>query len=389
MPTEIELKARQLIWEDSEANYESDNHVFKKGEEIVILDPIRRKIGNGESTFNELKFDTQHYNLTAGYDVSTLTLYNVIPQTTFAYKCSDNGITDVVFLLDSFKDSQRGFSQCDGRMHKIFVENTGTTDFVVEVSLTSLEFASPSRIIDIGTVLVAASSSIVIEFCWLNDAGEGKVCYCRTSSGTQTPAPSSDSSIWREINATRVSNTSFTVEGSQTDLYTKGLVVKWLESSTVKVGMVLSSTFGSVTSVNIVGDVCTSAATQFKYCVFPVEIIRFALAGTIGSTGTDVANAFYANYNSRVLGADIQVGTAGTTNNTSVDINKDGTTMFNTKPTLASATSTNANTFTANSLTTLFTNNKVTIDIDSIQSTPAVDLYVQLYIFPTRYLSLH
>lgn len=203
-----------------------------------------------------------------------------------------------------------------------------------------------------------------------------------TSGGSSTP------SIWVTFTGTRTSDTTFTLAGNQTSIFTKGLVVQWLESTDVKCGMVVSSTYSSVTIVTIVGDVCTSAATQFKYCVFPVEIIRFALSGTIGSTGTDVANAFYANYNSRVLGADIQVGTAGTTNNTSVDINKDGTTMFNTKPTLASATSTNANTFTANSLTTLFTNNKVTIDIDSIQSTPAVDLYVQLYIFPTRYLSL-
>ena len=203
-----------------------------------------------------------------------------------------------------------------------------------------------------------------------------------TSGGNSTP------SIWVTFTGTRTSNTTFTLTGNQTSIFTKGLVVQWLESTEVRCGMVVSSTYSSLTTVTIVGDVCTSAATGFKYCVFPVEIIRFALAGTIGSTGTNVANTFYANYNSRVLGADIQVGTAGTTSSTTIDINKDGTTMFNTKPTLTSATATNANTFTANSLTTLFTNNKVTIDIDSIQSTPAVDLYVQLYIFPTRYLSL-
>lgn len=203
-----------------------------------------------------------------------------------------------------------------------------------------------------------------------------------TSGGT------SSTSIWISVTGTRIDDYTITVSGNQTDIFQKGLIIKWIEGSTIKLAMCVSSTFSLVTTVIMVGDICSSTASDFKYCINPVEIIRFAVAGTIGSTGTDVANAFYANYNSRVLGADIQVGTAGTTNSTTIDINKDGITMFNTKPTLASATSTNASTFTANSLTTLFTNKKVTIDIDSIQSTPAVDLYVQLYIFPTRYLSL-
>jgi hypothetical protein len=387
--SEIEIKARQLIWVDSEDHYESDNHVFKKGEEILILDPIRRKIGNGVSTFNELKFDTQHYNLTAGSDVSTLTLYNVIPQTTFAFKSSDTGITDIVFLLDSFKDSQRGFSQCDGRMHKIFVENTGTSDFEVEVSLTSLEFASSSRIIDIGTVLVAASSSILIEFCWLTNAGEGKVCYCRTNSGSQTPAPSSDSSIWKGISATRVSDTSFTVVGDQTKLFQKGLVVKWREGASTKLAMCTASTVSSVTTVTMIGDICSSTASEFKYCINPVEIIRFAVAGTIGMTGTDVANAYYTNYAIKIFGADIQVGAAGTTNSTTIDINKGGTSLFTNKPSLASTVAYSSSPFVADVNTNTAANNKITIDIDAVQSTPAVDLYVQLYVFQTRLLYIN
>jgi hypothetical protein len=90
----------------------------------------------------------------------------------------------------------------------------------------------------------------------------------------------------------------------------------------------------------------------------------------------------------RVLWADLDVWTAGTTDNTTVDINKWGTTMFTTKPTLATTVWASPLPFTADSGTSLALNNKVTIDIDAFQWTAAKDLYVHLYLFPTRYLNL-
>ena len=203
-----------------------------------------------------------------------------------------------------------------------------------------------------------------------------------TSSGSSTP------SIWVEFTGTRTTNTTFTVAGNQISIFTKGLIIKWLESTDVKCGMVISSSYSTVTTVTIVGDTCSSTASNFKYSIIPVEVVRFAIAGTIGTTGTNVMNAYFANYDCRVLGADLQTGTAGTTNNTTIDINKAGVTMFTTKPTLATTVIASTSVFTADSDTSLTINNKVTIDIDAIQTTPAVDLYVQLYVFQTRLLNI-
>jgi len=49
-------------------------------------------------------------------------------------------------------------------------------------------------------------------------------------------------------------------------------------------------------------------ASSLKYA-FDCEqyIEKFAVAGSIGATGTDVANAFYAREPMRVLGSDLSV----------------------------------------------------------------------------------
>jgi len=67
-------------------------------------------------------------------------------------------------------------------------------------------------------------------------------------------------------------------------------------------------------------------ASSLKYTTLPAEIARFAISGTIGATtsGGDAlgaANVYYATRPMRVIGADLQAGTAGTTNSTTIDIN--------------------------------------------------------------------
>ena len=62
--------------------------------------------------------------------------------------------------------------------------------------------------------------------------------------------------------------------------------------------------------------------------------------------------------------------------------------MFTTKPTLATTVATSPTPFTADTATTLALADKITIDIDAIQTTAASDLYVQLYLMPTRYANL-
>ena len=61
---------------------------------------------------------------------------------------------------------------------------------------------------------------------------------------------------------------------------------------------------------------------------------------------------------------------------------------MSTKATLATTVASSPLPFTANSGTSLALGDKVTIDIDATQTTAPIDLYVQLYVFPTRYTNL-
>ena len=97
-------------------------------------------------------------------------------------------------------------------------------------------------------------------------------------------------------------------------------------------------------------------------------------------------NTQVAMFPMRVLGADYFVGTAGTTNADTIDINNGGTTMFTVKPTLATTVQYSPAPFTADSGTSLAIGNAVTVDQDAIQTTQAIGKYVTLYVFPTRYL---
>jgi len=211
------------------------------------------------------------------------------------------------------------------------------------------------------------------------------------SAGTLT-ASASGGGFWTADTATRTANTTFTVATDKTAIYSKGLVVRWTESATQRLGMVVSSSYGAPnTTVTIVGDTMASIdSSSFKYGMVGADGFRekFAVAGAIGAITTNVANSFYAYEPLRVLAADIQVGTAGTTNSTTVDINKGGTTMFTTKPTLATTVASSPTPFTADSATSLALGDKVTIDVDAIQATTAIDLYVQLYVYPTRLIAL-
>lgn len=205
----------------------------------------------------------------------------------------------------------------------------------------------------------------------------------------------SGASFWTLMPGTpvRTGNTTFTVTGDITSSspIAKGMVIKWTESSVIKVGMVsIPPTYGAPNStITIIGDTMSSIdASSLKYATIDPMKILFSKAGAIGAVETDTFPAWYAEEPFRVIGADCYVGTAGTTNSTTFDINKGGTTMFTTKPTLATTVAAAPTPFTADSGTSLALNDKVTVDVDAIQTTNAIDAYIKLYIFPTRYLYL-
>lgn len=215
------------------------------------------------------------------------------------------------------------------------------------------------------------------------DSGEATGLKWAAASGGGT-------SLWTSFSGTRASNTTITVSGDHTATFKKGMIIKWTDTTT-HVGMVsIPSTYSAPnTTITIIGDVCSADATDFSYCLLPVETMNFAVAGTLGATGTDVANAHYARMPYRVLGADLQHGTAGVTTTFVSDINKAGTSMFTTKPSLATTVASSPTPFTADDNTSLALGDKVTIDIDTINTgTLAIDLYVQLYVIPSRLLTL-
>ena len=211
------------------------------------------------------------------------------------------------------------------------------------------------------------------------------------ATGLKWAAAAGGSALWTAVTGTRASNTTFTVGSDVTAIFKKGMIVKWTDTTT-HVGMVsIPSTYSAPnTTITIIGDVCSATASDFYYCLLPVETMNFAVAGTIGATGTDVANAVYARMPYRVIGADLQTGTvASTSGTTTVDINKGGTTFMTTKATLAYNVASSPTPFTANDDTSLALGDKVTIDIDGVTSTTfPVDLYVQLYVIQSRFLTL-
>lgn len=174
---EIEIYGRMRHWLSEQGELESINPLLKEGE-IVIVDDLNnsKKIGDGVHTYKELPFDTNHQRLAIEENVATVTLYNVIQQTTFVYRRSASSVTDVIFLLDSFKDSNRGFGQLDGRTHKIYVENSYSSSFDVEIELSSQEVSEGSNIVQFGTISIPANSFLVIEFSWFTNFAGTKVC---------------------------------------------------------------------------------------------------------------------------------------------------------------------------------------------------------------------
>lgn len=192
---------------------------------------------------------------------------------------------------------------------------------------------------------------------------------------------------------TRTGNTTFTLtDTGNANLYdkliSKGTCLKWTESGTVRQAMVISATYATNTvTVTIIGDTMASIdSNSLKYGAEKARVVLFAVAGTIGATGTDVTAQYYAPMDMKVFGADIRLGTAGN-GTTTVDINDDGTTMFTTKPSITTTNTTDLDNTADNGIIAA-EDSKLTIDLDAVAGTPGTDLYVSLFWTPdlNRYL---
>lgn len=77
--------------------------------------------------------------------------------------------------------------------------------------------------------------------------------------------------------------------------------------------MVVSATYATNTvTVTIIGDTLAGTATMntFKYGAEKARVRKWAVAGTIGATGTNVANNVMSESPAKIFGADIRAGTA-------------------------------------------------------------------------------
>jgi hypothetical protein len=202
------------------------------------------------------------------------------------------------------------------------------------------------------------------------------------------------SSYWTAIpTITRISDTQFTIPdvgnaGNWDSKLGRLRVIKWTDTTT-HVGIVTSSSYSSdVVTVNIAGDVLsgTATTTSFYYTIQEAKVVTFAIAGTM-ATGTDLSRKYFADTAYRVLLAKANHSVAGTTNATTYDLNKNGTTMFTTKLSVSSAATVGDDT-TADDNTSLASTDYVTLDCDSVSTTAPIDVYVDIYLFPTNNLFL-
>jgi len=205
------------------------------------------------------------------------------------------------------------------------------------------------------------------------------------------------SSLWTLMpgTPTRTGNTTFTVtDTSNTNKYNLLLsrltCLKWTESGTLKQAMIVSATYATDTvTVTIIGDTMASVDSgSLKYFSQKALFYKFAIAGTIGATATNLANTIMCEVAGKIYGADIWAGTAGN-GTTTVDINKNGTTMFTTKPSITTTNQSGLG-FTADTGTVTAVGDYLTIDQDAVAATTAItDEYVNLYYLPlyNTYLS--
>jgi len=199
--------------------------------------------------------------------------------------------------------------------------------------------------------------------------------------------------FWTTVPGTpvRVSDTQFTITdtanaGKYDLLFKKGVIIKWLESTTFQVGMVISSSYSSdAVTINIVGDSLTAGFTAMQYSIPKAQVETFIIAGTFPSAATtNLSKSWIPAEDVYVLSADLIVTTAGSgTGSTVVDINDDGTTKFTTKPTLTTTATSDLDNVADNPSTAVAGGSIITVDSDSVTATTApADGYVKLYYMP-------
>lgn len=275
------------------------------------------------------------------------------------------------------------------------LSRTGAGVIAVEGArvITSAGTTSGTILKNNGTTFVASTET------YAAPGASGQVLTSDGTNWTSAAPAGGGGGLWTAVagSPTRASNTTFTVtdtsNANKYDLvYSRGTPLKWTESSTVKQAVVVNSAYATNTvTVTIMGDTMASIdASSLKYAHEKARVISFAVAGTI-ATGTDLSSHYNCPMALKVYGADGYHGTAGTTNATTYDINKNGTTMFTAKVSIASGATASDVTVgsTADSGTVTAVSDVLSIDCDSVSTTAPIDAYINLFVFPlqNQYLS--
>jgi len=214
----------------------------------------------------------------------------------------------------------------------------------------------------------------------------------QTFTGAKTFTGGVAGALWAAVpgTPTRVSDTQFTITdtgnaNSYDSLFKKGIVLKWLESTTFQIAMVISSSYADNTvTINIVGDSLTAGFTEMKYATQEALEEVFIIPGTLG-TGTGLAKTWRNREGIYLISADAFVNTAGATGATTFDINDDGTTKFGTKPSIADTGTSDIDNVSTNPSTAVAKDSKITIDIDAVTTTAPKEAYIRIFYVPTEW----
>ena len=174
----IQFLTKLITRNDDESNWESVNPVLDKGEIGVVPNcPPLVKIGDGSGPWSILPFFTNHFNTNLDYNYDIQEPFNPILLTTYVFQRLNSSVVDLVFLMDSFRDSNYNFYQCDGRVHKIIIANLESNPLYVEAWLSSNEQNEGSIIRDFGTATLNPGNYGLIEYFWIED--KKKICITR------------------------------------------------------------------------------------------------------------------------------------------------------------------------------------------------------------------
>lgn len=265
---------------------------------------------------------------------------------------------------------------------------TSLTDFLENLS------PKPPELPNLKCYLIAI---ICVDEDGIQNVGHGSYCTAgvadmRIVSPIYAAPEEGSSSFWTTVpgSPVRSSDTQFTLtDTSNANLYDqilkRGVILIWLEGSTFQTAMVVSSSYSSnQVTVNIVGDSLTAGFSSMKYCANHAMVEQFIRPGRLGA-GADAFKTWFAPCDVYILAADARVKSAGTTNATVFDINDDGSTKFTTKPSIASGSTSDLNNVANTPSTPVAEGSVITVDIDSVSTTPPTDAYLYIYYYPVSW----